>query len=60
MLIFTLFDMMSIIMFFIVQKLIKLIFLRLICNLIFLTKFDCDIIESNARFYEEDVVEEEF
>jgi hypothetical protein len=58
MLIFTLFDVMSIIMSFIMQKLIKWVFLRLTCNLIFSTEFDCDIIESNTRFCEEDVVEE--
>ncbi len=49
--------MMSIIMFFTVQKLIKLIFLRFACNLIFSTEFDCDIIESNARFCEENAIE---
>ncbi len=59
MLIFALLNVMSITMFFIVQKLIKLILLRFTCNLIFSTKFDCDIIESNARFCEKNVIEEE-
>jgi hypothetical protein len=59
MLIFALLNVMSIIMFFTVQKLIKLIFLRFACNLIFLTKFDYDIIESNAHFCEENAIEEE-
>jgi hypothetical protein len=58
MLIFALLNVMSIIMFFTVQKLIKLIFLRFVYNLIFSTELNCDIIESNARFCEENAIEE--
>ncbi len=58
MLIFILLNVMSIIMFFIMQKLIKLIFLRFIYNLIFSTKSNYDIIKSNTRFCEENVIKE--